>query len=105
MNDYRISPEAELDLAQIWHFIAEDNPLAANEFIGRLLNAMEKLQIEPRIGRVREDLQPGLRSHPHANYLILYKIEHDVVIVVRVIQGARDTRQAMAEPPEPPSSI
>jgi plasmid stabilization system protein ParE len=33
MKDYRTAPEAAIDLAQIWHFIAEDDPLAANAFI------------------------------------------------------------------------
>jgi toxin ParE1/3/4 len=105
MKDYRISPPAEIDLAQIWHYIAADNPLAANAFIAELLAVMTKLQIESRMGRPRGELQPGMRSHPHGKYLILYRVVDDIVVVSRIINGARDIRRALNEPPkEPPES-
>jgi len=42
------------------------------------------------MGRSREELFPGLRSHPFGRYVIFYMPLSDGVDVIRVIHSARD---------------
>ncbi len=42
------------------------------------------------MGRARDDLRPGLRSFPVAQYVILYVIQDEDVEIVRVFHGRQD---------------
>ena len=42
----------------------------------------------PNIGRTRDqDLRAGLRSFPTGNYLIIYRVEEEDVLILRVLHG------------------
>lgn len=53
---YVLGREAELDLDEIWEYIASDNPDAADRWIGKLFDAFEALGKMPGMGHVRKDL-------------------------------------------------
>ena len=38
MNQYRVSEAAKSDLDEIWFYIAQDNPDAADKFIGAVVS-------------------------------------------------------------------
>jgi len=61
-NPYRLTSRAAEDLDNIRDFIARDDPLAADEFIAKLLDVALRLAAAPRMGRQRDDLQQGSRS-------------------------------------------
>ena len=43
------------------------------------------------MGRARdEDLRPGMRSFPVGEYIILYRVQNEDVIILRVVRGNRD---------------
>lgn len=45
----------------------------------------------PYLGRARDDLQPGLRSFPTDDYVIIHRIEPDgTVLILHVFHGSRD---------------
>jgi toxin ParE1/3/4 len=52
----------------------------------------EPLRQFPEMGPAREQLAPGLRALPHRDYVIYYVAEHDELVIVRVLHGARDAR-------------
>jgi plasmid stabilization system protein ParE len=56
MSRYVLGVDAELDLEQIWDYIAEDNIDAADGWIERLFVAFEALGRIPGMGHAREDL-------------------------------------------------
>lgn len=51
MNQYRISAQARFDLDEIWFYIAQDNPDAADGFIRLVVSRFPKLAAFPQIGR------------------------------------------------------
>ena len=55
-EDYDFHPEASIDPEDIWEFIADDNPAAANRVIADILNTIEKLVPFPHQGYRRPDL-------------------------------------------------
>lgn len=81
---------AELDLLEIWHFIAEDSENAADRFLNLIGEKCELLAEFPKMGRLREELAPGLRSFPVKRYVIFYRPVDQGIEVVRVLSGYRD---------------
>lgn len=84
---------AEDDLARIGDYIAEDNPVAAQEFVERLANRCLSLAEDPRLGRKRDDIRPGVRGLNEGSYLILYRVKATEVEIIRVWHTKRDIRR------------
>jgi plasmid stabilization system protein ParE len=88
---YVLSVEAELDLDEIWSYIAQDKINAADRWIAKLFDAFEALASTPGMGHTRKDLTnyPVL-FWPVGAYLILYRVQAGRVEIVAVSQGGRD---------------
>ena len=89
---HRLSPEAEADLDEIWlHIAIESGSLeTADKLINALTHRFWLLSISPHMGRRRDDLHAGLRSFPVGDYVILYRQNKKVVLILRIIHGSRD---------------
>jgi toxin ParE1/3/4 len=85
-----LTPQAERDLEDIWLYIAQDNPRAADKLLDRIETQCQLLASHPQLGRARDDIAQGLRHHPLSNYLILYRTVPQGVEIVRVAHGARN---------------
>jgi len=85
-----LTPQAERDLEDIWLYIAQDNPRAADKLLDRIETQCQLLASHPQLGRARDDIAQGLRHHPLSNYLILYRTVPRGVEIVRVAHGARN---------------
>ncbi|MGD0260662.1 MAG: type II toxin-antitoxin system RelE/ParE family toxin [Verrucomicrobiota bacterium] len=90
MSQYRVSDAARADLEEIWLFIAQDNPEAADRFVRNLVSRFPTLASMPQMGRLREELAARLRSFPVRNYVIFYRPMGAGIEIVRVLHGARD---------------
>jgi plasmid stabilization system protein ParE len=91
MSQYVLSVAAELDLDQIWEFIAEDNIDAADRWIDKLFDAFQSLAQAPGMGHRREDLTAHpILFWPVGAYLILYRVQTEWIEIVAVTQGTRD---------------
>jgi toxin ParE1/3/4 len=89
-NRPRKSPQAEIDIASIWRFIAENNVKAADAVLDQIEKTFAMLAQTPMAGRSRSDLSPSLRSFPVGGYIIFYIPVSDGIEVVRVMSGRRD---------------
>jgi plasmid stabilization system protein ParE len=94
MEKYRLTPEAIGDLFEIWNFINQDNPKAADRVEEAVFRACDLLADSPLAGRVREDLTSlPLRFwvvQPYSKYLIVYDPEKKPLQIIRILHGARD---------------
>ncbi len=81
---------AEIDLLEIWFYIAEDNDQAADRFLDLLDQKCQHLAEFPQSGRRREDLAPELRSFPVKRYVIFYRPTSQGIEVARVLSAYRD---------------
>jgi toxin ParE1/3/4 len=87
-----ITSTAEADIEDIWSYIAEDSPGAATAFILALEEQIATLESFPeRCPQIPENEILGTRYRHliHGNYRTIYKISGKVVIVLRVVHGAR----------------
>ena len=85
-----LRPRAQDDITEIWGYIADDRELQADAFGDRLDAKFQLLARQPGLGRVREELAPGLRSFPVERYVVFYEPVLDGIAVVRVLHSARD---------------
>jgi plasmid stabilization system protein ParE len=91
VNKYVLSVAAELDLNEIWEYIARDSIDAADLWIEKLFDAFQTLAQNPGIGHGREDLTAlPILFWPVGAYLILYRPQTEWIEIVAVTQGARD---------------
>lgn len=94
MKQFRLSPQAETDLDEIWEWVAIQSGTAkiATAVVSQIVEHLWTLARFPHVGRKRDtDLRPGLRSFTAGDYLILYRMDkRRGVLVLRVLHGARD---------------
>jgi toxin ParE1/3/4 len=90
MNQIRVSGEAKADLDEIWLYITQDNPDAADKYIRAIVSRFPTLASMPLMGRQREELSPRLRSFPVGRHVIFYRPLDNGVEIARVLDGARD---------------
>jgi toxin ParE1/3/4 len=84
------SRKARLDLLEIWNYIAEDNPNAADNLLDLINEKCNLLNENTRLGQARPDIAENLRYFPIKNYLILYQIQPVGIEIVRVVHGSRN---------------
>jgi len=90
---HRRAPQADLDLDDIWHYIAAKSSSAdiADRLVDSITDRFFLMASHPYLGRARdEDLRPGLRSFPVAEYVIIYRIDGEDVVILRVLRGSRN---------------
>ena len=89
MPSIRRMAQAEEDLIDIWLYIAQDNPGAANRLLDEIEDKCSLLAANPQLGPARPDIAEDCRYFPVGRYLILYRIIPDGIQVVRVVRGSR----------------
>jgi toxin ParE1/3/4 len=90
---HRVSPHAEADLDDIWFYTAKESGRieTANRLIDTITDRFLLLAGFLYIGRSRdEDFGPGCRSLTVGEYVIVYCLENEDVLIPRVVHGRRD---------------
>jgi toxin ParE1/3/4 len=91
--NHRRSALADSDLEEIWYYVAAQSGSMniAVRLVGSITNRFLLLASRPNLGRARDaDLRPGLRTFPVGEYVILYRIENEDVVILRVLRGSRN---------------
>jgi toxin ParE1/3/4 len=89
MPGIRRTAQAEEDLIDLWLYIAQDNPGAADRLLDEIEDKFSLLAANPKLGPARPDIAEDCRYFPVGRYLILYRVMADGIEVVRVVQGSR----------------
>jgi toxin ParE1/3/4 len=84
--------EALDDLRRIFHWIAIDNPRAAEKIVARILAKAERLASAELANMGRPGLDPGTRELTEYPYIIVYEVHEDraEIVVLSVVHGAQD---------------
>ena len=82
------TPEAQQDRADIWDYIAADNPRAAVRIDELFSDAATRLAEHPKLGRPGQIA--GTRELiPHESYRMVYEIERETVWLLALVHTAR----------------
>jgi len=97
------TPRAQADIDEHAFYIAGDKLDAGLRFLDAIDHARNELARLPEIGSARRLDSPalsGLRVWPvprFGNWLIFYRIDEQILTVVRVLHGASDLQAALDE--------
>lgn len=80
---------AEEDLIDIWLYIAQDNPAAADHMLDTFEKKGVLLAENPELGQARPDIADDFRYLPVKRYLLLYRKIAGGIELIRVVQGMR----------------
>ncbi len=82
------TPEARQDRADVWDYIAAENPHAAARLDELFSTAVARLAKHPKLGRPGKIA--GTRELiPHESYRLVYEIHGDIVWVLALVHTAR----------------
>ncbi len=87
--DIRLSQEAEQDLIEIFDYILEDNPTAAEKVLDIIQQEIMHLSDHPYLGkpgRVPKTRELVLSSIP---FIVLYQVNGNTLEILRVYHSAR----------------
>ncbi len=102
MTRYRLSPEAQGDLADIKQYlIGEGGARLARYVLGEIRSSLQFIAANPGAGHAREDLtDEPVKFWPVFSYLIVYDPMIKPVGVARVLHGSQDLEAMFrARPP------
>jgi toxin ParE1/3/4 len=89
------SPRAEADLEAILEGLQRTNSTAAERYATEFHDKGRALAQFPEMGHLRPEIAPNLRSTLVWPYVIFYRVEGDIVQIIRILHGKRDLRRIM----------
>ncbi len=97
----RFHPAARAQLFDLYDYIANEAGSArARGYLDRLEASCLRLADFPAMGRVADDLGPGLRLHPvDRRAIIVYRVTAETVDVLGVYHGGQDLAALSLDPP------
>ncbi len=93
MANVKLSAFAEADIREIWAYVAESNPSAADKLIKELLQKIRLLAQNPEFGKDRSEIIVNLRSFPIRKYIVFYALIEDTVEIYRVLHASRNIEE------------
>jgi toxin ParE1/3/4 len=96
---HRRAEQADSDLDDIWYYVAlkSGSLEIADRLIESITGRFLLLASHPNLGCTRQDLHPHLRSFPVGEYVIIYRIKDNEVLVLRVVRGSRNLEALFGE--------
>lgn len=85
------TPQAEADLIDI--FLESAQRFGTNQaeiYAAKLSACFELLETMPSMARERLEISPPVRVHFHGSHVIVYAVEDDDIVLLRVLHERRD---------------
>lgn len=91
LTAYRLTPAAQDDLADIWLYTLQQWSIEqADRYADILEDTFDRLLFMPEMARERPEFDPPVRIHPSAEHLLVYRIQQDHLVILRVLGAGLD---------------
>lgn len=91
LTGYRLTPAAQNDLENIWLYTMRTWSIKqADRYTDILQDTFERLLFMPEMARERPEFAPPVRVHPSAQHLIVYHVERNHLVILRVLGAGQD---------------
>lgn len=88
---YELSPDADRDLEAIFDYTEQEFDTGqAIAYVSGFDDTFEQLLDNPKLGRERGEIRPGLGSINKDSHIVFYRILKDRIRTVRILHGSRD---------------
>lgn len=95
----RLTRAARSDLDDIWRHTAQTwSPDQADLYVGELNAAFARILAHPAMAGEYIEFNPPVRILVHQSHLVIYRIEHSEVRVIRLLGGRQDWKRLLALP-------
>jgi toxin ParE1/3/4 len=84
------SRKAEQDLISHWRYVGQFDEAAADALLETIEERCSRLAHFPNLGLLRSDIRQDMRCLVVGEYLVLYKVDENEVLIVRIAHGKRD---------------
>ena len=106
-STFALPPRPKL-VRRLWVYTARNSSSTADLYTDALEAAFGTLVAMPEIARERREFDPPVRVHPSAQHVIIYRIEADHLVILRVLGGRQNWQAVLdltdAQPPPPPKN-
>ena len=87
-------PLAEIDLIDIWIYGCTTwNTTQADSYADSIENTLNALASSPKMNHIRNDFCPPIRICYHVSHMIIYTIEKNSIVVVRILHKSMDIKR------------
>lgn len=94
-----LTPAARHDLDDIWDYSARTWSAAqAARYLRGLQALLQTLQDFPGLARERPEFTPPVRLHSYRRHLVVYRVDANALIVLRILHTRRNWQMLLAEP-------
>lgn len=94
MANYLLSNNAVVDLRDIWSYGANQWDMTqADKYAIKIDKMCEFLFENPGIGKNRDEIYTGLKSHPIGSHSIYYVEQDQTILVVRILHQNMDSER------------
>lgn len=92
MKSYTIefSSIANFDITDIWEYIFLYDTESADIFFSQINERIDELEEFPFMGAKRDDLTDDARFLVFKKYNIIYEVQENLVLILRVLHGSRE---------------
>lgn len=87
---FDLAEQAQQDIREIWSYLAEKSPIAADKLITELFAKFQLLANNAELGRNRNEFLLNLRSFPVKKYIVFYIPTEAGIEIFRVIHSSRN---------------
>ena len=88
---YKLTKEADNDLIEIYIYgFKQFGELQAEDYFSDLESCFQLLSETPHICRERKEFNPNVRIHHHGSHLVIYIIQTDHILIVRILHDSMD---------------
>ncbi len=86
MAKYRLTTCATSDIAKIAEFTIDAfGVIQARDYLDNLINTLQILSNNPKLGRAADELSNGLRRYEYKSHTIFYTHKRQEILIVRVL--------------------
>jgi len=90
---------AEMDLGDIYAYIAEEAPVQAEQVVDRITEKVSLLQEQPRMGRLAPEAgRDDIRELTVYSYRIFYLETQNCIYIIGIIHGRRNITKMKHKP-------
>ena len=91
ISEYLLTPQAEKDLEDIWFYSYEIwSEHQADRYVEILEDTFVNLSFMPEQARELLDFNPAVRVFPSAKHIIIYRIDAQSIVILRVLGAKQD---------------
>ena len=97
-RDIVLASTAKADLAEIWRYTSNEwSEVKAEHYLQGLWETFLLLASHPEIARLRREITPAVRLHPHRSHLVIFVETVSVLDILRVVHSRSNWQAALTQ--------